>query len=62
MMVLSLVVFLIAIGVLFYHQVNLYLSSAILLVYTAASLMYWMKWLPRRTTAFRALISCCLAT
>ncbi len=46
MMVLSLVVFLIAIGVLFYHQVNLYLSSAILLVYTAAmgAIGLWSFW------------------
>lgn len=46
MMVLSLVVFLIAIGVLFYHQVNLYLSSAILLAYTAAmaAIGLWSFW------------------
>ena len=46
MMVLSLVVFLIAIGMLFYHQVNLYLSSAILLAYTAAmgAIGLWSFW------------------
>lgn len=36
MIVLSIVALLVLISVLFYHRVNLYLSSLILLVYTAA--------------------------
>ena len=46
MMVLSIVALLVLIGVLFYHRVNLYLSSLILVVYTAAmgAAQLWSYW------------------
>ncbi|CNE74479.1 acyl-CoA dehydrogenase [Yersinia rohdei] len=46
MMVLSIVALLVLIGVLFYHRVNLYLSSLILVVYTAAlgASQLWSYW------------------
>lgn len=46
MMVLSIVALLVLIGVLFYHRVNLYLSSLILLIYTATmgALQLWSFW------------------
>ena len=46
MMVLSIVALLVLIGVLFYHRVNLYLSSLILVVYTAAmgASQLWSFW------------------
>ncbi|CNE62754.1 acyl-CoA dehydrogenase FadE [Yersinia nurmii] len=46
MMVLSIVALLVLIGVLFYHRVNLHLSSLLLLVYTAAlgALQVWSFW------------------
>ncbi len=46
MMVLSIVALLVLIGVLFYHRVNLYLSSLILVLYTAAmgAAQLWSYW------------------
>lgn len=46
MMVLSIVALLVLIGVLFYHRVNLYLSSLILVVYTAVmgASQLWSYW------------------
>lgn len=47
MMVLSIVVLLALIGVVFYHRVNLTLSSLILLAYTAAmgAIGLWTFWM-----------------
>ena len=47
MMVLSIVATIVLIGALFYHRVNLMLSSLILLVWTAAMAMLslWTPWL-----------------
>lgn len=46
MIVLSIIALLVLISVLFYHRVNLYLSSLILLVYTAAlsASQLWSFW------------------
>ncbi|WP_145521253.1 acyl-CoA dehydrogenase FadE [Yersinia aldovae] len=46
MMILSIVALLVLISVLFYHRVNLYLSSLILVVYTAAmgAAQLWSYW------------------
>ena len=47
MMVLSIVAFVVILGVLFYHKVNLALSSLILLVFTAVmgAIHLWTLWL-----------------